>query len=150
DPGVEPYSSIFQALATWSSVASTSVNLQYVCRPGDLGISAFDNVKDAGTDLYVLSTHTFALNGFNEILFDDTTNGQMFINLANELGTIDTTSVLAIGIVLDANGVLIPDASGGGGMNTGPIREGFILLNETPATPLNSINLQGTVTHEIG
>ena len=138
-PQQAEYQAIFTAMAAWDQVASSSVNFAFVCSFADFGTASFDNVVDADS-LDVWRNGQPVFNGFNEIIFDDTTGASM-VNALN-LG-IDPTVLLGLAFPFDTNNMVISNTS-----SNGTVKEGFIILNRGPNAP--QADLQGTITHELG
>ena len=137
--GMEPYNSIYNALATWSSQLDTTINLQYVCSAGDI---TADDIDGPGL---IFNGTTPVLNGFNEIIIDDTDTGDIFDAFIPLIGGLDLSSVLGIGVPIDPN----RDGMGSGNGNN-PITEAFLILNETTGGPMDDLIREGVVLHEVG
>jgi len=135
------YEAIFLAMAEWDDIAQTTINLAFVCSPGDFTASSFDNFTDEAT-LEIFRNGQPVFNGINEIAFDDTTGADMVDAL--DLG-IDPTVLLGLAFPYDTNGKLIIETDSNGILN-----EGFIILNVGSNAPANASNIQGVITHEFG
>jgi hypothetical protein len=135
-PSEAEYSAVYSALAAWDILATSTVNLAFVCNPVNIVIANFR------TDIYNSGVHI--INGINEIVFDDTVGGLMIAELM--LG-LDPSTLLGVALPFDENNNLIIETGA-----TGNMVEGVILINKSdqlsPAAA--AIDLQAVLTHEVG
>lgn len=137
--GAEPFESVYRAMGRWSAQAADArVNLQYVCSV-NFDVRATDAIADGpAMDVFDAAGEAFILNGFNEIIFDDTPDLAILDNIV----AMDPAVVVSIGFPLDAGGQLL----GPGG--SGPITEATVFFNVGMNAPPS--NLEAAATHEIG
>jgi hypothetical protein len=137
-----PFNEVRNALATLEAVAHTTIDLNFVCSSGDMGLASFDNMDDPEIDVFD-SSGNLLINGYNEVVFDDTPSGSIFSLLG-----FDPSVTLGVGIPIDGNGDeynfdVTTDAQN-------PISEAYSLINDSPALGANPPDLEGTLVHEFG
>jgi len=145
--GQEPYNSFFSALATWSAISSSTINMQYVCAESDMGSGSVDSTVSGGVNYEVTNVKTPILNGTNEFFPDDTSNLTYISTVLG--GTVDPSSLLGVGIAVDPDGKMLPENTGAASTRN-PITEAFILTNESSLATRPNYNRAAVYVHELG
>lgn len=145
--GQEPYNSFFSALATWSAISSSTINMQYVCGETDMGSGSVDATVTGGVTYEVTNLKTPILNGTNEFFPDDTSNLTFISTVLG--GAVDPSSLLGVGIAVDPDGKMLPENTGAASTRN-PITEAFILTNESPNALRPNYNRTAVYVHELG